>query len=60
MEDDGDRERTLVRIARAWLLKDPEASEAWISQSPLSERAREQARDTAKPTYLRQLPSFYL
>jgi hypothetical protein len=57
VEDDNDRERSLVRIARAWLLKDPEAAEAWISQSSLSERARDQARNTKLPTYLHQLPS---
>jgi hypothetical protein len=56
VEDDEERELSLVRITRAWMQQDPEAAEAWLSQSSLSETARAQARDTNKPTYLRQPP----
>ena len=52
VEDDMDRERTLIRIARFWRTQDKEAAEAWLSQSSLSERAREHARDPGKPNYL--------
>ncbi len=48
------REVLLVRIARSWLSQDEEAAEAWLSQSSLSESAREQARDTKQPSYLPQ------
>jgi hypothetical protein len=54
VEDENDRERTLVRIARAWRKQDESAAEAWLAQSSLSERARAQARDTSQPTYLPQ------
>jgi hypothetical protein len=49
VEDEGERELTLTRIARYWLTQDEEAAEAWLSQSSLSERAREQARNTEMP-----------
>lgn len=52
IEDDADRVRTMIRIVRAWRLQDEEAAEAWLSQSPLSEEAREQARNTRAPLYL--------
>ena len=52
VEYEAARELLLVRIARAWLSQDEEAAEAWLSQSSLSERAREEARDTTRPTYL--------
>ena len=52
VEYEAARELLLVRIARRWLSQDEEAAEAWLSQSPLSERAREEARDTTRPTYL--------
>ena len=46
------REVLLIRIARSWLTQDPEAAEAWLNQSSLSESAREEARDTTQPNYL--------
>jgi hypothetical protein len=52
VEDEADRELTLVRIARFWRTQDEEAAEAWLSQSSLSEQAREQARNTKMPNYL--------
>ena len=52
VEDETDRERTLVRIARFWRRQDEEAAEAWLSQSSLSEGALEQARDSQMPGYL--------
>ena len=32
--------RSLMNTARKWLRKDPEAAEAWLAQSPLSEETR--------------------
>jgi hypothetical protein len=52
IEDDAERELTLVRIARFWRTQDEAAAEAWLSQSSLSDRAREQARDTKLPDNL--------
>ena len=52
IEDDADRERTLIRIARYWHTQDEEAAEAWLIQSSLSEDARSQARDTRQPINL--------
>jgi hypothetical protein len=52
IEDDADRERTMVRIVRYWMTQDPEAAEAWLASSPLSEREREKARDTAAENFL--------
>ena len=56
VEDDANRELTLVRIARFWRTQDEEAAEAWLSQSSLSEQAREQARNTQLPDYLPRGP----
>jgi hypothetical protein len=52
VEDETNRERTLIRIARFWRTQDEEAAEAWLSQSSLSEQAREQARNTQIPDNL--------
>jgi len=52
VEDDEERELTLVRIARFWRKQDEAAAEAWLSQSTLSERARDQARNTKLPDHL--------
>ncbi len=52
VEDEGDRERTLIKIARFWRTQDEEAAEAWLSQSSLSEQARGHARALGKPNYL--------
>lgn len=49
---DAAREVLLVRIARAWRMRDEAAADDWIEQSPLSEAARERARDTSRPTYI--------
>ncbi len=46
------REITLIQIARRWIQQDESAAEAWLEQSPLSELARQQARDTSLPDYL--------
>ena len=56
VEDEADRELTLIRIARHWRMKDEEAAEAWLAQSSLSDSAREQARDTTAPDYLPKRP----
>lgn len=52
MPDEARRENTLVRVARKWLKEDPEAAEAWLAQSGLSEAARNRARDPNLPGYL--------
>jgi cyanate lyase len=52
IENAGERELTVVRIARRWLKQDEEAAEAWLEQSSLSERALRQARNTSAPDYL--------
>lgn len=52
IEDPAKRERMLVRVARSWYASDPEAAEAWLSRSDLSEAARAAARDTSKPVHL--------
>jgi hypothetical protein len=52
VEDDVDRQRTMVRIVRYWMTQDPEAAGAWLAGSPLSEKDREKARDTTAETYL--------
>jgi hypothetical protein len=52
VEDESEREVTLVRIARYWRSQDEAAAEAWLAQSSLSERLRDQARNTALPDYL--------
>jgi hypothetical protein len=57
IEDDVDRERTLVRVVRYWLTRDPEAASAWLEQSELPEASRAKARDQSIPTYLPGLPS---
>jgi len=57
MEAGKERDLTLVRIARTWLRTDPEAAEAWLAQSSLSEFQLKQARDQNIPTYLPGAPS---
>jgi len=46
------REAVLERIARRWLKKDPEAAEAWLVESSLSEETRERARNLSLPDYI--------
>jgi hypothetical protein len=46
IEDEAIRERMLIRIARSWRWQDEAAAEAWLAESPLSEKARENARLT--------------
>jgi len=46
IEDDVEREFTMVRIARRWRAQDEAAAEAWLQQSSLSEPVRESARTT--------------
>jgi hypothetical protein len=43
------REALLVEIARTWRSQDEAAAEAWLAGSPLSEQAREAARQAAPP-----------
>lgn len=52
VEEENEREITLVRIARSWRRQDEEAAEAWLAQSSLSEQARTQARNTQLPDHL--------
>jgi hypothetical protein len=52
VEDDVDRERSLIRIARSWRRTDEEAAEAWLKKSSLSEVARNRARDLSQPDNL--------
>jgi len=44
LQDEHDRANVLILIVREWRKSDPEASEAWIQQSPLSEEDRARAR----------------
>ena len=43
LTDEPSRELALISIARRWLKKDPEAAEAWLANSPLSEESRAEA-----------------
>jgi len=56
IDEEGERELTLVRIARRWLRQDEAAAEAWLEQSDLSERARQSARDLSLPENLPEPP----
>jgi hypothetical protein len=49
IRDDARRELTLIQIAREWRTDDRDAAEAWLAQSPLSEEARERARQVSTP-----------
>ena len=51
VEDEGERERLLTRIARAWRWQDEAAAESWLRESPLSEEHRELARQGPPPSY---------
>jgi hypothetical protein len=51
VEDEGMRERLLIRIARAWRFRDEAAAEAWLRESPLSEESRERAREGLPPRF---------
>jgi hypothetical protein len=44
IENDEDREIAFIGLARRWRERDEAAAEAWLRQSPLSEEAREKAR----------------
>lgn len=44
VENEEERERLLIRVARAWRWQDEAAAEAWLRESPLSEEARGNAR----------------
>jgi hypothetical protein len=44
IEDVEDREQALVGVLRVWRSHDPAAAQAWLDQSPLSEKAREKVR----------------
>jgi len=52
IEDENERERTLVRIVRYWMEQDEAAAGAWLEQSDLSDFAREQVRSSQAPLYL--------
>jgi len=56
VEDEKDREQTLVTIARTWRIKDPAAAEAWLETSSLSEQARTLARNPRGPVLKRKSP----
>lgn len=45
IEDESERELTLARVVKAWRAQDPEAAEAWLSQSSLSAQSLERAND---------------
>lgn len=45
VEGDSAREELLVQIAQLWRRQDEKAAEAWLVESPLSEQARERARN---------------
>jgi len=53
IELDGEREFTLIQVARAWRRVDEAACEAWLLQSSLSEEAREEVR-ALHPTGLKR------
>jgi hypothetical protein len=44
LRDPAEREQMLVSVARRWRDQDPDAAEAWLARSPLSEAARQRAR----------------
>lgn len=47
--DKADREALLIEIATVWRAQDQAACDAWLEQSPLSERAREKVRGEETP-----------
>jgi hypothetical protein len=47
INDDSRRETAFISIARRWREQDPSAAEAWVEQSPPSEKARERVRTPA-------------
>lgn len=44
LKDESQRELARISVARRWLVLDAPAAEAWLATSPLSEEAREKAR----------------
>jgi hypothetical protein len=48
LTSESEREHALITIARRWLKADKEPAEAWLSQSTLSEEAREGARSGSR------------
>jgi hypothetical protein len=61
IEDEEEREIAFIGLARRWREQDEAAAEAWLRQSPLSEEAREKAREPRpqKPARSRgQPPAF--
>lgn len=52
VQDDVDRERTMVRIARHWKKVDREAFVAWFESAPLDERSRKFVMESTLPNYL--------
>jgi hypothetical protein len=53
IEDERERNESLIEVARLWRSVDEEAAENWLLQSPLSEEARERARGPAPKEYPR-------
>ena len=53
---EGGREEVRVRIVRKWIEEDPEAANAWLEQSALSEQARARARNARLPSYIPETP----
>jgi len=50
IEDQNERERVVIGVARVWRSLDEAAAEKWLLQSTLSEEAREKARTAPPPT----------
>ncbi|MDJ0851813.1 MAG: hypothetical protein QNK04_25830 [Myxococcota bacterium] len=48
IEDEEQRKKLLIRITRAWRWRDEAAAEAWLAESPLSEKERERARQAPR------------
>ena len=44
IENDQEREKLLIEVARGWRNRDEAAAEKWLLQSSLSEQAREKVR----------------
>lgn len=49
IEDDTERSRTMRTIAMNWRRIDPDAADAWLADSPLSEEDRESVRFYGRP-----------
>ena len=50
LKEEAARERALISTVRRWRERDEAAAEAWLADSPLSEEAREKAREPLRRT----------